>query len=189
MLLTGCNQNTEMVKDAYINYLASSKSGLIISKNLNGIVYTVKCQTPELICFSENENNKFTKMEFEQLMKSYSDKFRFSLVIQDEGQKSISVKNAVYNKEIYSNIVGYANTELQNDIYILEGEKKIKCDLAHLEPANSTNPVLRIASAFSNINSKADFVFVFNDNTFNNGPIKFNFSSDIFNALPKLKFE
>ncbi len=189
VFLAGCKQNTEMSKDAYISYLASSKSGLVISKNLNGIVYTVKCQTPELICFSENEDNKFTKTEFEQLMKSYDDKIRISLVIEDEGQKSISVKNAVYNKEIYSSIVGYANTELQSDIYILENKKKMKCDLTHLEPANSITPVLRIASAFSNINYKQGFVFVFNDNIFSNGPIKFNFSSDIFNQLPKLKFE
>ncbi len=190
MFCLSCSKNKELNQKEYLNFLNSEDSDLLVVKTLNNIQYTLRCQTPEQQCLSANKSIIKSQEDFENLMKDYKDRLNFILIIEDKKGGSNEVKQAVFNKESYGNILGYANSELGKDISLVTEKEILPCSLVHLEPANSIQPVLRLAVLFSGIKqTNNEVTFVFDDNIFKNGPIKFNYSQKTFTELPKLKID
>lgn len=185
-----CSKNKELNQKEYLSYLNSEASGLLVVKTLNNIQYSLRCQTPEQQCLSANKLTIKSQKDFENLMDDYKGRLNFILIIEDKNGESNQVKKVIFNKEAYGNILGYANSELGKDISLVTEKEILQCSLVHLEPANSIQPVLRLAVLFSGITqTNNEVTFVFDDNIFNNGPIKFNYTQKIFTELPKLKID
>lgn len=187
--LSSCSSKKEMDREEYLRYMNSKDCGLLVTKSLKGICYELKCIMPEQQCLRFNRNSIQSKEQFNQLLNEYKDKLSFIMVIKDDEGSSV-VRSAVFDKETYGNILGYANTELQKD-FSLEGfESQNICAMAHIESSNSVQPVLRLVLAFGSVSKmEHGFTVVYNDNIFNNGPIKFNFSESTISHLPVLNLQ
>lgn len=188
--LTSCQRRKILPESEYVKYLNSSKSGLTITKFLNGIRYNLKMQPGELLAILNTSENTNNSLNYTEALKKYASQINFVFVIDDEQDNDNRVKLSVFNKEIYGNLLGYANTELIKDIHLVQGNDTLSCALVHMEPANSIQPVLRLALAFNGVDTaKKECTLIFNDNLFNNGPLKFHYPRDVFEQLPKLKTE
>jgi hypothetical protein len=189
VLIFSCSSKKEMDREAYLNYLNSEHSGLVMSKTFNGVVYQLKCLTPEQQCLSFNRSSIHSKDDFDTLIGEYRNRLHFILLIRDE-RGSDKVKETVFSQEKYADILQYSNTEQSKDILLESENGTLTCSILHLESPNSVQPVLRMALSFGNVvNCRNGFTLVFDDKIFGNGPIKFNYSKELFEELPILNMQ
>jgi hypothetical protein len=75
------------------------------------------------------------------------------------------------------------------DFYIESGRKKIPCTLYHMEGDYNILNYSLISLAFdaSGIEPGDDITLVYNDQLFQNGPVKFTYSSQLLTHLPTIK--
>jgi hypothetical protein len=185
-VIVSCSSKKEMDREAYLSYLNSDESGLIMKKTFSGITYKLKCLTPEQLCLRFNGRKTISRTEYDSQVKEYSEQLSFVMLLQDEKGGS-KVRDLVFNKGSYGEALNYANSEMNKHIQLETTPGIIESGLVHLESANSLQPVLRISISFSGIKNMEDgFTLIFNDNIFNNGPIKFNYSKQVLEELPKL---
>jgi hypothetical protein len=189
VMLFGCGQKKIMTQEEYKNFVSSESSELVKSKIFNKINYTCRLQPPELSALVYSSTTFTSQADFESEKKSFDNQLNFVIVIEDEQGGRNLVKRAVFDKESYSSILTYANRELQNDFKLSLADKgELKCSIVHVEPANSIQPVIRIAVSFNIQNIKTeDYTLIFDDNFFNNGKIKFIYDKKILDNLPTLK--
>lgn len=185
-MVAACGTREKLGPDAYVQHLSSNESPSLITKELNGVNYKLRLLTPEYMALSHSREH-LNKNEVMESLKNYNHQVSFVFVIEDSDKNQGRVKSTVFNAEGYGNILGYANTDLKNDFMLVREHDTLYCNLVHLEPANSLQPVIRLSLAF-NLPSSAEkgFTFLFNDNIFNNGPLKFNYSKRTIDALPEL---
>ena len=186
-MVAACGAREKLGPEAYVQHLSSDESPSLITKELNGVNYKLRLLTPEYMALSHSRE-RLNKNEIMESLKNYTHQVSFVFVIEDSDKNQGRVKSTVFNAEGYGNILAYANTDLKNDFMLVREHDTLYCNLVHLEPSNSLQPLIRLSLAF-NIPSPAEkgFTFLFNDNIFNNGPLKFAYSNQVMDNLPKLK--
>lgn len=186
--LTQCANKKTLAPDAYMQYLNSSESGLMLSKEYNQISYKLKMQPAGYLAIANSGASIKTQADFKASLNNYKEQMNFILLIQDAEKSNHRVKSMVFNKQEYGTILAYANTDLKNDIVLIQERDTLYCRMLHLESANSLQPILRLSLSFNGINANAkEFTLILNDNIFNNGPIKFYYSKKVMENLPDLK--
>ena len=186
-LAAACGTGQKLTPDAYVRHMNSNESDLLVVKELNGINYKLRLLTPEYMALSQSRGSA-NKNDVEEYLKNYGNQATFIFVIEDVDKHQGHVKSKVFNNESYGAILSYANTDLKNDFILVREADTVYCNLVHLEPANSLQPVIRLSLAFNIPPARAKgFTFLFNDNIFNNGPLKFTYSNQVMDNLPELK--
>ncbi|MDP1801743.1 MAG: hypothetical protein Q8L81_10345 [Bacteroidota bacterium] len=183
-----CNKKKSLASDDYIKYLNSKDGGLINLKEFNDIVFKAKIQTPEMIALSYSSGSEMNQIKYKKDLQDHKGQINFIVLIEDANSNK-KVKEAVVTKETYGQILAYGNTGLKDDFKLIQGVDTIYCSLVIVEPANSLQPIVRIALSFSGVNSlsESDLTLIYNDKIFNQGPIKFNYSKSTFQNIPDLK--
>lgn len=186
LILCSCKRSS-LSREEYVKYF-NSNDKFSVTREFNGILYKLKVQPPEILAFKNAEDQIRNKQDFDKELAYYKDKLNFVFLIEDASKNDGKVKSTVFNKQLYATILEYANTELRNDLKLIKNGDTLYCSAIHLESANSLQPVIRLSLGFTNLDPQnKDFTLVFNDNMFNNGPIKFSYSSTLFDQLPELK--
>jgi hypothetical protein len=186
--LVSCSKKSVNSPAEYLAFCSHPDNGLVVDKEFNNILYKAKLQTPEAILFGAEQDFK-SSSEYHQKLVGLKDKLNFVFLIEDVKGSSRQVRSAVFNKSSYGSMLAYANTDLAKDFTLLQGTDTIYCSVVHLEAANSVQPIIRIALGFDGIDTtKAkDFTLIYNDNFFQNGPLKFHYAPSVFNNLPEIK--
>jgi hypothetical protein len=188
LLIGGCSNKRKLPPKEFIGFLSSSESGLTLKKNFNGINYKARMYTPELLALTQSESPINSEPELKKKAAECSDRLNFIFFIEDESKINYTVKSTVFDKQRYGAIMAYANTDMKNDFMLVQGKDTLACSILHLEPANSVHPLLRISLGFNGVNpTTKEYTLVYNDNIFNNGPIKFHYSQSTFDHLPEVK--
>ena len=180
-------KRTTLSMEEYFKYLNSNEK-FSVTKEFNGILYKLKLQPPELMTLRNSKDQIKNTNDFHTELEYYKDKLNFVFLIEDASKNVGKVKSAVFNKQLYATILEYANTDLKKDLRLIQNGDTLYCAAIHLESANSLQPVIRLSLGFTNLDpNNKNYTLVFNDNIFNNGPLKFNYSSTLFDQLPELK--
>lgn len=185
----GCRQGRSSLTEAeYIRYINEEENGFIRNKEVNGISYEIRLNSPELMALKQNHFASVPRKTIAQEIKKYEDALYFDLIIKDT-KSSIKVKEFVYEYTLKSQLLSYINTEFQKDMRLVEGEDTISCAVMHMEPLSKLRPELRFSLSFrKNLQAaKQDLQFVLTDEIFKNGPVKFSFDETDLNYLPTLK--
>lgn len=190
LVFTQCGKKMVLSPEKYIQYVNSEKSDLVVERNFNNVTYTAKLQTPEFMAISINGNKIKNKTDFINETKYYRNKLNFIFLISDQKNKGNKVKEVLFNNDMYSSFLAYANTDLKNDFKLINDNDTLYCTMVHMEAANSVAPTIRLSIGFSSIDTNRikEYTLVFNDNLFRNGPLKFRYSEETFNNLPEIKF-
>lgn len=173
----------------YVGFLNSKASGLNQIKAIDHIRFSCRLQPPELITLLSSVTTYSNTEQFEIEKKHHSDQLNVIFLIEDDSQAEHRVKETIFKTETYSQLLSYANNQLQNDFGLqLPNGEIIPCSFVHLEAANSVAPIIRINLAFYNVKSDIkEYTLIFDDNIFNTGRIKFHYSAKMFDNLPTLK--
>lgn len=187
-LFTCCNNRKALAPAEFLNFLNSEKSGLKLQKEFNQVNYKLQLQPPEVLALKNLSEKTANGESFKKEYSYYRNKLNFIFLIEDALESNNRVKLAVFDKDMYSKMLLYANSELKNDFKLVQGNDTLICSVVHLEPANSIQPIFRLSLAFNGVDTlKKEYTLVYNDNLFMNGPIKFYFPKQVFENLPDVK--
>ena len=187
-LTFSCSDQNCLILEEYRQYLNSEECPLNTSKEINDIKYAVRVQPPQLTLMNSVGDSIKTELDFNRYLKYYMDKWNVVLLISDADQSDHLVKRTIFDQAKFQAILSYANTELAENVMLVQDNDTLYTSLIHLEPANSMQPLLRISMNFQGNNPNAEsYTIIFNDDIFQNGPMKFRYTSEQFKNLPTLK--
>lgn len=189
LILVSCS-NQELSLQEYISYIENSKKMLIQKKEFGDIIYELKFLPAEYRAIKNLSINKekIEINEYKKQLQNYSSNYYFVLSFYSNSKDKSPLKTLAKNKEDLSKINQYLMAKIQNDLYLEIDGKKIPCSLSHSEGDYGILDHHSLSVLFDKTNSKSeDVTFVYTDNLFQNGVIKFNYSENVFNELPKVK--
>lgn len=182
-----CSHKMTMGPNEYSQFIRSGNNGLSVSQEINAIKYRLKLLPPDYLALNSPDFPMQSSADKPGFFKEFDDKMEFIFVIEDPDRNSQRVKSTVFDKARYSSILSYANSELRNDFMLMTERDTLYCSLAHLEAANSVQPLLRLVIGFQSIHPlDKEFTLVYDDHIFNNGPVKFHYPKRVMEGLPEL---
>lgn len=187
-----CNTSSSVDASGYLTYVDDINNDLVKIKELTNVIYTVKYEPVEYKTLKDFGNiNKLDSKEFETKRNEYSGLCYFNFKIESKNSNKSPIKSIARSKEDLSKLFQYCNTELEKDFYLESGDLIIPCKLFHFEDDHQILNYNLVSLAFESDKidlTKNDIVLVYNDHFFNNGLLKFNFSKESIQSIPKLIF-
>jgi hypothetical protein len=188
VFFSACKRPQSLNLEDYKMYVNSEESELVTKDEIEGFKYSCKLIPPAL------QIAQTRAIKNEQELEKELDQNRsvcFSFLIQDEAKEMNKVKHAVYDKELFADLLSYANSELVKDFTLItEDGRRIPGAIVHLEPANSVAPIIRLTVGFEGIDLKeSTLTLQYDDKIFNNGIMNFKYSKETLTNLPKLKIQ
>lgn len=187
ILIVGCNNNSrEISSNDFKQFVLGKGSDFIINREINGIRYSVCLLPQELVLLNQGKLNN--GVEFYSELKGMKKFVNFNVTIGDFADGT-NVKNLILNRKEFMSKYEYLNSSLIKDFVLEIGDKKINCSSFHFETPDNIRPELRIALGFELDNPiNSDFTLIYDDEIFQNGKLKYNFSNDLLTDLPKINF-
>lgn len=190
--ITGC-ANKDLEPESYLRYFEVHKTELMSSKDFEPLVFEASYIPTDMMAARDMDlrpDKTFDKTGFSSVYKNYETAWYFSFKIKPLNNNT-SIKNIISTKENYSRIKQYLAAAIKEDFKIERDSQKISCSIINVESDISVqNSFLFIMSfekqAGENLLAK-DLTLVYDDNLFQNGILKFNFSKDQINSFPKIK--
>lgn len=200
LLLLGCDSTTDggrwfssqvknnsaiqMEVSDYISWCRDKDNGLLKSKVIKNMCYTLQYKPLEYIACVENEGN-ISKEELKSKEAELSGLDYYDLRIEAPENVGELLKYKLNSSAEYQQRVNYFAFSMQNDIKMICGGDTLDCKLYHFERAYDIAPYATFLLAFPK-SSCAEKTFVFQDKVFGTGIIKFTYLSSETNLLPQL---
>lgn len=188
--MIGCN-NVNLSPKSFLSYYQENKSDLTKSRSSDLLMFDAEFMPTDVLAIRDMNDVKenFNTVEFGKNYKNYDSAYYFKFKIQTVDNSSM--KKIIKSKENLAKINQYLMTDIQNDFVVEIGSKRINCGLINVEKD------ILLQNCFSFIMSfeknqfteplKEDITFIYNDNIFQNGILKFRFDKDKINNFPKIK--
>lgn len=179
-------ESKELSKNEYINWVDKN---LTKKKELKNISYELKYTPVE---YKLLKNTNYTdKNKFNNDIKDYKDSqyFTFKIMISDE--KTSPMKYNLNTEQEYFARVEYLSFGIINDIYMIDDQDTLSCQLNYFERNYDLAPYIIESLTFElkNSNYKGDKLLIYNDRLFGNGIIKFRFNVEELKRTPKVNIE
>lgn len=173
-----------------IVYVEDERNGLKLDKKIDELSYQLQYKPHDYIIALEHLDDSCIVSEKERLqrLEEINEMDYYTLRIRVDNYTDELIRYNLKSEEQYYKRLRYCMTEMQSDIYLLQGSDSLKCQLFHFERTFGIAPYLTFSLGFEKAkDSLRDCTFLFNDNLFNGGNIKMKISSEIFKNTPKLK--
>lgn len=163
---------------------------LVKKKKIKEFNYTLKYLPIDLMVLKELKGEIVSQQKMDSLRKDYEGMEYFELRIQIDDYNDEPAKYMLDNPTDYQTRIAYMAFTMQNDLMLVtETNKEVSCRLFHFERTYSVAPYCTFLMGFSKeeIGDEMGKTVVYNDNLFNKGLIKFNWTSATLNNLPKIE--
>jgi len=190
LLLLSCNdQRKQLSPNDYIAWAKKSEKDLVKVKEIRGYRFTSKLQPSELLVI-KNMNDIASQEELDSLNKIQRGIVNIVLDIGSvNNQQSLLRANITDESEYYQRVF-YYTSEVQRDLYLVEGTDTLRCAFYHFEQTYNLTPVNSMIMEFERINPDSEFEdlsLVYDDRILNTGIMKFSYKKAFLNNLPELK--
>ena len=191
-VFTGCNSR-ELDPDSYMTYYEKNHGSLIKSKELDELVFEADLIPHDVLALRElntDNNGRIDKSQFAAAYGNYKNAWYFGFRIK-ASETGGSLKKIIHSKENNAKIRQYMASAIKEDFSIEIDSKKINCGLINVETDLSMQDAFLFIMSFDKPASAAypgkDITLIYKDNIFQNGILKFRFSSEQLNDFPKIK--
>lgn len=193
LLLTSCGKETLAPKE-YVNFIRSEKSGLLVSKTIDGFEFSLLYKPCEYIALMQDKDENISKIALDEKIKLMQGMQYYTFTIKTESgqelmREGISAENEYYERLDY--IVSY----MQNDLSLIDGKDTLPCALFHYERNYNVAPQNNFVLGFEKpksttgegANNATDKTLVFNDQILGIGKLMLTINSSAIQNIPQLK--
>lgn len=173
----------------YLSWAKKSQKDLQKIKEINGYRFTAKFQPAELLVLRNKEALK-SQDALDSTKKIQDGIINIVMDIGSVNNQQSLLRANLSNEEEYYSRMYYYTTEVQNDVYLVEGNDTLPCIFYHFEQTFNITPVNSMIMEFKRINSQSayqDICLVYEDRILNTGIVKFMYKNSFLNNLPQLK--
>ena len=188
--VVGCNTKSLSPK-SFSDYYQDNKNDLLKIRTSDELKFEAEYIPTDVLAIRDMDNAKenFNKEEFKKNFRNYDSAYYFKFKIQTSDNSSM--KKIIRSKENLSRLNQYLMTDIQKDFVIEIGSKKICCGILNVEKDIQLQNCFSFIMSFEKEQFKDvlqdDITFIYNDNIFQNGILKFHFNKDNINNFPKIK--
>lgn len=165
-------------------------SEFVKQKQIKEFNYKLKYLPVEFLISNELRDNSPSKELVDSLRKNYEGMEYYELTLSVDDFKDETIKYNLTDMQEYQNRLSYLSFSMQEDLTIIqENNQVVPCKLYHYERTFGVAPHAKILIGFSkdDLNPQTtERTVVLNDNLFNKGLIKFNWSGSTLLEAPKL---
>lgn len=191
LLLTSCGREILAPKE-YVNFIRSEKSGLLVSKTIDGFEFSLLYKPCEYIALMQDKDESMSKAALDEKIKPMEGMQYYTFTIKTESgqelmREGINAENEYYERLDY--IVSY----MQNDLTLIDGKDTLPCTLFHYErnynvaPQNNFVLGFEKPKAAAGANAATDKTLVFNDQILGIGKLMLTINSSAIQNIPQLK--
>jgi hypothetical protein len=211
--LTGCNSNasirnesdngttnikelpvSEEIKEKtlqgsdYINWVRNPENGLVKEKVIDELKFKIQFKPYEYIACMNEHTDQLADTVLKKAIKELNGMQFYDLKISLNDNEGEILKAGLKSREDYDKRVKYFSFEMQQDIQLVDGTDTLPCTMYHYERAYDATPVTTILVGFQADakNAAKTKTLLIYDRTFNKGLLKFRFTENRLNTLPKL---
>ena len=181
----------ELSPKEYSNWVNQyNQNPLIKEKKIDQINYELKFVPVAQMINNDLRKKEITKKEYDSLYREYSGMEYYQLKLSIDDFNEEIIKYNLINAIQYQDRIKYVSFQMQNDINLEFEGNIVPCDLYHYERTYGVAPHAKILLGFSKEKIKEDIkerTIVFDDQLFNKGLIKYNYTSDQLENIPKIK--
>lgn len=181
--------NEQLPPKAYVKWLQDVDNGIKKEKTIDDITFSLQYKPSEYVICMEEKKDQISDSLLKLKQAELSDMEYYDLTISlAEGQGELLKHNLTTVSE-YDERIKYFAFDMQQDIKLIEDGDTIPCSLYHFERTYDLAPYSKFLLGFmkgKNSEPKKR-TLTFYDKIFNKGFIKFNYTDEDFNNIPKLK--
>jgi len=172
--------------EEYVKWTESNQSKLSVEREMDGFDFSLQYlpasyMLSKQVVQNKNTNNKVSLEDFAGI-------HFFNFRIRKQDKNGEVLRNELTSIEEYKERVEYYSFDFKNDIFLIQGNDTIPCEMSHFERAYDATPYCNIMVGFPSkeIIGNEDCTIVVHDKIFDNGILKFRFEKNTFNSVPKL---
>ncbi|MFN3402660.1 MAG: hypothetical protein ACK40G_01105 [Cytophagaceae bacterium] len=196
ILFSSCKSDftSEKQMHAWIN---NPENGIIKSKTIGDLSYTIKYLPPEFLAFNELKRSEKTSQAYiDSLILYYNGSLTFLLTIEvkDAPNGNSPLTMNINNYAEYKDRIEKLNFELDDFLTLVVNEKNFKPLVWTLENTYNIGNKSNLFIVFGdnvngeNLLNNQNLELVFNDELFMTGINKFNFDTEKMKNIPSIKF-
>ena len=186
LLFSACNKtfNSEELKV----FVLDQENGFLKTELVANTEYSVLYSHPQFEALKRiKDDQKASEELITELIQESSEQLIFYIRLRDINNKNLLKKDIVDNK-VYDERLMYLLGDIKDDFSLLNGTDTISCSIHHFERGYGVNPSLNITLAFNKPSKLTDFTFIYNDQLFGAGKLKFQYFSEEINKDFELIF-
>jgi len=173
-LISSCNPKLESKE--FIEWVRDYENGLHVRKTVSDFTLDLQYQPAAYLALVNSDSSFLQDQKIDRYILKVRPEGVNEDIIQYKAQSSDDIQKRIY----------YFSYLFQNDIYLLEGGRKIPCVLLHFEPSDLSNDRTFVLG-FEKVeggSSGGESLFVVDSPFFNALPIKIKVSKD---RIPPIK--
>jgi hypothetical protein len=186
----GNRKNTEQLEPKeYVQWLQDVDNGIKKEKTIDDITFSIQYKPSEYIACIEEKKDQISDSILNEKNEELSDMEYYDLTISlTEGQGEL-LKHDLTSVAEYDARVQYFAFDMQQDIKLIEDGDTIPCSLYHFERTYDVAPYSKFLLGFvKGKNAEpGERILTFYDKVFDKGLIKFTYTNEDLNNIPKLK--
>jgi hypothetical protein len=170
----------------FLKWCADEKNNLSKSKQISEMKFSLAFLPKECMAFLELRTEKYDIDKFQSVCNHYEDMSYFNFRIEQPGGQTELLKYNLHSPAQYEERIRYMSFEMQNDIFLLQGQDTLRPGLYQFERIFEVAPYATVQLAFDNkkFDRKKEFTICYNDRLFEKGFIKFNYKNWQLTNLP-----
>ena len=182
------NTKRKISLNEFIKWYGNTENHLRKSKDISELRYTLSYMPAENMAFLELRSEQYDYSRFQKTCESYSELTYFNLKIELPNGSGELIKHNLQTAAQYDSRVKYTSFEMQNDIYLIQGNDTLRPGLYQCERIFEVAPYLTASIAFDNekFDKTKGLTIVFNDRLFEKGFIKFNYTNGQLIDVPTI---
>lgn len=183
------NGRKALAPEQYMSWIKSSEKDLVKIKEVKGYRFTVKLQPAELLVLRHQERFN-SQSSVDSLINIQKGVVNLVMDIGSADNQHPLLRANLASEEEYYQRMFYYTSEVQKDIYLVEGSDTLPCSFYHFEQTFNITPVNSMIMEFERKNPQAgyqDITLVYEDRMLNTGMLKFSFKKSFLNNLPQLR--
>lgn len=187
-----CNSVKKVDPIEYIKWVEDENNGLKRTKEIGDYVFELQYQPIDYMALREvNDINNVNRAEMDSIKKQLEALDYYKLKIKSSGDAANPLSTGLGSNDEYYYRLEYFANEVKTDLSLVNGNDTFYCVLHHFEYNHNIVPYHTILIGFENIRTKEieNRTFIYDDNIFGVGNIKFTFDKTDLKNIPELSLK
>ncbi|MBL4706128.1 MAG: hypothetical protein JKY54_16500 [Flavobacteriales bacterium] len=172
----------------YVNFIKNA-THLHRTKTIAGVDYRLSYLPTEYMVCNELKSNEISKAEFIKALEGFVGTEYYMLQIEVPGTVTELAKVNLTYQQQYQERIAYLSFGMQSDIKAISDDgTEVFCNVYHFERTYNATPYSTFIIGFPDdeLEHAKERTIALEDKLFNNGLIKFNWSTDQLKVIPQI---
>ncbi len=189
-LMLSCSEKPDILPSIeYINWTESEKSGLVSTKTIDEITFSVYYLPKEAMALRETGAAP-TDTEWKHAVEEKGNMQYYKVVYNLKNSNQDILKYNLNDETEYFSRTNYLAFGVDKYVYLLNGKDRLPCRMHQFTPHYGISPKAEILFAFDELDKEheQDITFVIEDQLFGMGILQFEFTAENIKNIPSIQF-